>query len=74
MTDQIQELLDRSAKDLIANNASGIAQELADAPDATERTERIERFKQVVDTIDINAVFKAVNGVRRKRKGKNSGV
>lgn len=33
MTDQIQELLDRSAKDLIANNASLIAQELADAPD-----------------------------------------
>lgn len=33
MTDQIQELLERSAKDLIANNASGIAQELSDAPD-----------------------------------------
>lgn len=29
---------------------------------------RIERFKQVVDTIDINAVFKAANGVRRKRR------
>lgn len=40
----------------------------------TELIERIERFKQTVDTIDINAVFKAVNGVRRKRKGKNSGV
>lgn len=35
-----------------------------------EKPERIERFKQVVDTVDIPAVFKAVNGVRRKRKGK----
>ena len=35
MTDQVQELLQQAATDLIANNASGIAHELAQSPDGT---------------------------------------